>query len=149
MGMNTNTNTDMTTNSTRRLTSSLTNIPNIMIVSLYVPTQSYTTINNSRRRRRREAKSVINCCTDLIVVPYSIQLIVELYIILYIYIRLSQQQQLQYEEVKGLGVGVSRRDNNNAKYSTVCVLCLHGYYTTCIPMDLIDWGDGGKKGDKH
>ena len=33
--------TDMTTNSTRRLTSSLTNIPNIVIVSSYVPTQSY------------------------------------------------------------------------------------------------------------
>jgi len=33
--------TDVTTNSTRRLPSSLTNIPNIIIVSLYVPTHSY------------------------------------------------------------------------------------------------------------
>ena len=34
-------NTDVSRNSTRRLTSSLTNIPNIVIVSSYVPTQSY------------------------------------------------------------------------------------------------------------
>ena len=53
--------TDVTTNSTRRLASSLTNIPNIIIVSSYTPTQSYITINNSRRTRRREAKSVLYC----------------------------------------------------------------------------------------
>jgi len=67
MGTDTNTNTDVTTNSTRRMTSSLTNIPNIIIISSYVPTQSYITINNSRRRRRRVAKSVVIWCTGLIV----------------------------------------------------------------------------------
>ena len=59
--MDTDTNTDVTTNSTRRMTSSLTNIPNIIIVSSYVPTQSYITINNSGRRRRKVANSVIIC----------------------------------------------------------------------------------------
>ena len=47
--------------------SSLTNIPIIIIVSSYVPAQSYITINNSRRRRMRVAKSAIDCCTVLIV----------------------------------------------------------------------------------
>jgi len=64
--------TDVTTNSTRRLTSSLTNIPNIIIVSSYTPTQSYITINNTRRTTRREAKSAIDCCTVLIVWSYII-----------------------------------------------------------------------------
>jgi len=58
---------DVITNSTRRLTSSLTSIPNIIIVSSFVPTQSYILINSSRRTRKREAKSAINCCTVLIV----------------------------------------------------------------------------------
>jgi len=66
------TDTDVTTNSTRRLTSSLTNIPNIIIVSLFVPTQSYITINNSRRRRKKVAKGVIIFCTVLMVRPYNI-----------------------------------------------------------------------------
>jgi len=39
--------------------SSSSNIPTIIIVSSYVPTQSYITINDSRRRR--EAKSAGTC----------------------------------------------------------------------------------------
>ena len=38
--------TDVATNSTRRLISSLTNIPTIIIISSYVPTQSYITIKH-------------------------------------------------------------------------------------------------------
>ena len=64
--------TDVITNSTRRLTSSLTSIPNIIIVLSFVPTQSYISINNSRITRRSKAKSAIGCCTVLIIRPYFI-----------------------------------------------------------------------------
>ena len=69
--------TDMTTNSTRRMTIHHYHCPtcqSIIIVSLYAPTQSYITINNSRRRR--VANNIINLCTVLIVRQYNIQLIV-------------------------------------------------------------------------
>jgi len=38
----------------------------IVIISSYVATPLYITINNSSRRRRREARCVINCRTVLI-----------------------------------------------------------------------------------
>ena len=66
--------TDMTTNSTRRLTIHHDRpiCHPIIIVSLYLPTPSYITINNRSKGRRREAKSNNNCCTALVVQPYSI-----------------------------------------------------------------------------
>jgi len=65
VGTDTNTNMDLTTNSTRRMTSSLTNIPNIIIVSSYTPTQSYITINNSSRRRRSVEGKRERSCAEL------------------------------------------------------------------------------------
>ena len=50
--------------------SSWSNMPTIIIVSLYVPTQSYITINNSRRRR--VTKSVIIVRTVFMIQPYNI-----------------------------------------------------------------------------
>ena len=63
---------------------------------MYVPTSSYITINTSngrRKRRRREAKSAIKCCTDFIVRPYSIHLMVGLYNMLYTYIHNKKSTQ--------------------------------------------------------
>ena len=68
-----NTDTDVTTNSTRRLQGC--HHPTyqcIIIVLSYVPTHFYITINNSRRRRKRLAKSVIIYCSVLIIRSYNI-----------------------------------------------------------------------------
>ena len=53
--------------------SSVTNIPihYYWFLRTYLP-QSYITLNKNKRRRRRMTKSVIICCTVLMVRPYSI-----------------------------------------------------------------------------